>query len=142
MNWISVPWGTAWLALKGWPAQEVWDSLHPALGFAHSLRRNDALVPILRGLSSHVFCRGRVAESLCWVEEAMNAAETYDDPDLLVLGHRIAVTVHYWLGNPIKTRKHADCVLALYSEERHSRLVWMLNQDAKTSSLYFLAVST
>jgi predicted ATPase len=33
--------GTAWMALKGWPAQEVWDSLHPALALAHSLRRND-----------------------------------------------------------------------------------------------------
>jgi len=27
--------GTAWMALKGWPAQEVWDSLFPALGLAH-----------------------------------------------------------------------------------------------------------
>ena len=27
--------GTAWMALKGWAAQEVWDSLHPALGLAH-----------------------------------------------------------------------------------------------------------
>ncbi len=25
--------GTAWMALKGWQAQEVWDSLHPALVF-------------------------------------------------------------------------------------------------------------
>ena len=33
--------GTAWMALKGWPAQEVRDSLHPALGLANSLRRND-----------------------------------------------------------------------------------------------------
>jgi hypothetical protein len=41
--------GTAWMACKGWPAQEVWDSLHPALGLAQSLRRTDALVPILLG---------------------------------------------------------------------------------------------
>ena len=52
--------GTAWMALKGWPAQEVWDSLHPALELANSLRRNDALVPILWGLCGHVLCRGRV----------------------------------------------------------------------------------
>ena len=42
--------GTAWMALKGWAAQEVWDSLHPALKLANALRRNDALLPILFGL--------------------------------------------------------------------------------------------
>jgi hypothetical protein len=46
--------GTAWMAPKGWAAQEVWDGLHPALGLANSLRRNDALVPILWGLFIHV----------------------------------------------------------------------------------------
>ena len=49
--------GTAWMALKGWSAQEVWDSLHPALALANSLRRHDALVRILWGL-----CGQRVDE--------------------------------------------------------------------------------
>jgi hypothetical protein len=35
------------MALRGWQAEEVWDSLHPALGLAASLRRTDALLPIL-----------------------------------------------------------------------------------------------
>ena len=35
--------GTAWLALKGWAAPEVWTSLHPALALAKSLERHDAL---------------------------------------------------------------------------------------------------
>ena len=56
--------GTAWIALKGWQVQEVWDSLHPALGLAKSLRRNDALLPILWGLHAHVTTTGRVAEFL------------------------------------------------------------------------------
>ncbi len=42
--------GTAWMALKGWPAPEVWTSLHPALALAKSLGRHDALAPILWGL--------------------------------------------------------------------------------------------
>ena len=100
--------GTAWIALKGWPAQEVWDSLHPALGLANALRRNDALLPILWGLFVHVLCRGRVAESLHWVTQVMNAAETYGDPDLLIVGHCAAVIAYFWLGDPIKTREHAD----------------------------------
>jgi class 3 adenylate cyclase len=134
--------GTAWMALKGWAAQQVWDSLHPALGLAHSLRRNDALLPILWGLFIHVVTKGRVAESLRWVTEAMNAAETYADPDLLILGHSLAVIAYGWLGDPIKTLKHADRVSALYSEAQHGHLVGMLNHDPKTVSLTFSAKST
>jgi predicted ATPase len=56
--------GSAWLGLKGWPAQEVWTSLHPALALAKSLHRYDALAPIFWGLTANIFTQGRVAESL------------------------------------------------------------------------------
>jgi hypothetical protein len=133
--------GTAWQGLKGWATQEVWDSLHPALALANSLRRRDALVPVLRGLLIHVCERGR-AESLRWVTQAMNAAETYRDPDLLILGHLNATIAHFWVGHPLKTREHADRVLALYSEERHGHLVGILNTDPKSTSLIYSALST
>src|SRR5207302_1914888 len=71
--------GTAWTALSGWPAQQVWDSLHPALPIAKSLRRTDALLSILRGLSLHISSRGRVAESLGWVRQILEAAQAYQD---------------------------------------------------------------
>jgi class 3 adenylate cyclase/tetratricopeptide (TPR) repeat protein len=134
--------GPASMALKGWPAQEVWDNLHPALRLANSLRRNDALVPILWGLYIHGVARGQIAESLRWVTQLMNAAETYGDPDLRILGHHAAVLAYFWLGDPIKTREHADRVLALYREEQHGRLVGILNGDPKTYSLVFSALST
>jgi class 3 adenylate cyclase/predicted ATPase len=139
---LRTPLGTAWMALKGWPAPEVWDSLHPALALAHSLRRHDALVPILWGLFVHVFCRGRVAESLRWAAQLMDAAETYDDPDLLIVGHYAAMVADFWLGDPIKTREHADQILAIYSGERHGHLVGILNMDPKTHSLALSALST
>jgi predicted ATPase len=134
--------GIAWMALKGWPAQEVWDSLHPALPLANTLRRNDALAPILWGLFIHVLTRGRVAESVHWVTQATNAAETCGDPDLLIVGHHTAVTAYFWLGDPIRTREYADRVLALYNEERHVHLAGILNNDPKTNSLVACALST
>jgi class 3 adenylate cyclase/predicted ATPase len=134
--------GTAWMALKGWQAQEVWDSLYPTLALAHSLRRSDALVPILWGLIAHVHTRGRVAESLPWVAQLTEAAETYDDPDLLILGHLAGAATYLWLGEPIKGKEHADRVLALYSEERQGHLVRILNHDPKTFSLVVSALST
>jgi class 3 adenylate cyclase len=134
--------GTGWMALKGWPAHEVWDSLHPALGLATVLRRNDALPPIFWGLFVNVLHRGRVAESLCWVTELMNAAETYADPDLLILGHTSAVIAYFCLGDLIKAREQAGRVLTLYSQERHGHLAGVLNGDPKTIGLVFSALST
>ncbi len=134
--------GTAWIALKGWAAQEVWDSLHPALELAQSLRRNDALVPIFWGLFTHVLCRGRVAESMRWVTQLMNAAETYGETDFLIVAQLASVTAYFWLGNPIKALEHADRVLAFYSEERHGHLLGILNHDPKTHSLIYSALST
>jgi predicted ATPase len=72
----------------------------------------------------------------------MNAAETYGDPDLLIVGHLAAVGVYFWLGDPIKAREHADQVLLRYSEERHGHLAGVLNHDPKTASLLFSAHST
>ena len=89
-----------------------------------------------------MLCRGRVAESLRWVEEAMNAAETYGDADLMIVGHQAAEVAYFWLGDPIKTRAHADRVLALYGQERHGHLVRVLNHDLKAHSLCYSALST
>jgi class 3 adenylate cyclase len=134
--------GTAWMALRGWQVEEVWDSLHPALGPANALRRNDALLPILWGLFLHVSTRGRIAESLRWVTQLMNAAETYRDPDLLIVGHLSATIAYFFLGDPIKAREHADRVLALYSKEQHGHLAGILNIDPKTLALVWSAHST
>src|SRR5262249_9767999 len=129
--------GTAWMALRGWPAQKVWDSLYPALPLAHSLRRNDALLPILWGRYINVLCNGRLIESLRWMKQMLDAAETYDDPDLLILGQYSAMNAYFWLGELIKSREHSDRVLALYSEGRNRRVVDVLNQDLKTMDLCF-----
>ncbi len=67
--------GIAWTALGGWYVQEVWDSLHPALALAHTLRRSDALLSILFGHWANVLTRGLLAESLHWVTQIHEAAK-------------------------------------------------------------------
>ena len=124
--------GTAWLALKGWAAPEVWNSFHPALGLAKSLSRHDALVSIYYGLWSSVVTQGRVAESLDWVNEMLGSAEARGDPDLLIVGHRAACVSYFWRGDFSQSRLHGDRVLALYSEEQHRHIADIINTDPKT----------
>ena len=134
--------GTAWLALKGWPAREVWTTLYPALALAKSLNRNDALLPILWGLYVNVLTQGRVAESFQWVDEMLGLAKATGDPDLLVTGHMAACGCHYWMGELIKALEHGDKVLALYDGERHGHLVDILNHDPKTMVGAWASIST
>ncbi len=134
--------GTAWMAFKGWAAQEVWTSLHPALALAKSLRRNDALLPILWGLTSNVYTQGRVAEALPWVEEMLDIARATREADLMIAGHARACVCYSWAGQFTHVLEHADRVLNLYDSDKHRHLADILNQDPKTLASMFGSIST
>jgi class 3 adenylate cyclase len=134
--------GTAWIALKGWAASEVWTSLHPALALAKSLERNDALAPILWGLFHNVVAQGRVAESLPWAKEMLDLAQTTGDADLLITAHALACCCFCYVGEFIKVLGHVDHVLDLYDEEKHRHLADSLNSDPKTVAGVFGSIST
>jgi hypothetical protein len=129
--------GTAWMALKGWAAPEVWTSLHPALALAKSLERHDALMPIFWGLTCNVETQGRVRESLPWVEEMLAIAKATGDADLLITGHGLACSCYCFAGELSRAVEHADKVLDLYDAETHHHLADVLYRDPKTSAGIF-----
>jgi class 3 adenylate cyclase/tetratricopeptide (TPR) repeat protein len=133
--------GPAWQALKGWPAPEVWTSLHPALALAKSLGRNDALVLILSGLTANVQTQGRVAESLRWAEEILDIAKANGDVDLLVSGHALACDCYCWAGELTEALGHFDRVSHLYDDEKHRHLADLFNHDPKTQAGIFGSIS-
>ncbi len=123
---------TAWMGLKGWPAPEIWTSLHPALTLANSLERHDSLLAILWGLTFNIVGQGRVVESLPWVEEMLDAAKATGDSDMPTTAHALASNCYCWAGELTKCVKHADKVLELYDDEKHYHLANILNHDPKT----------
>jgi predicted ATPase len=134
--------GTAWVALKSWPAPEVWTSLHPALALAKSLERYDAMALIYSGLFQNVLTQGRVAESLPWAEAMLDIAEETGDSDLLIIGHAHACGSHFWKGEFIKAVEHSNKVLNLYDDEKHRHLADIVNHDPKTQAGIFASSCT
>ncbi|HYZ23567.1 MAG TPA: hypothetical protein VE690_15565, partial [Rhodopila sp.] len=134
--------GTAWQALKGSAAPEVWTTLHPALALAKSLERHDALAQILSGLCGNVLNQGRVAESLRWAKEMLRLAEAIGDADLLITGHCASCNGFTWAGEFTKAVEHADKVLDLYDDEKHRHLADVINNDPKTLAGIFGSMST
>ena len=129
--------GTAWMALRGWSAREVWTSLYPALALAKSLARHDALLGIYSGLFWNVLSQGRVAESMPWAKQMLDAAEGSGDSDLLIIGHTLTCACCFWMGNITSGLAHCDETLALYDETKHHHLVDLLNHDPKTLTSAF-----
>jgi class 3 adenylate cyclase/tetratricopeptide (TPR) repeat protein len=134
--------GTAWMALKAWAAPEVWTSLHPALALAKSLKRHDALAPILYGLTGNVQTQGRVAASLTWVQEMLDLARVTGDADLLIGAHGAACGCYGWAGEHSKVLEHFDKLRNLYDAEKHHHLADTLNHDPKTAAGIFASMST
>ena len=139
---LRTPLGTAWLALKGWPAPEVWDSLHPALALAHSLGRREVFLPIYYGLASNVLTQGRIADALTWGNAMVAAADASGDADLGLVAHRVACMIHFWRGDVIQACRHSDIVLARYNAEQHYHLADMMHSDPKSVVGSYRALST
>jgi len=139
---LRIPLGMAWQALRGWASREVWNSLHPALALAKSLARNDALLPILWGLTLNVVTQGRIAEAFQWVQETLETAKATRDPNLSITGHVLANTYYYFIGSPNEALHHHREVLTLYDAERHEYLVKLLNHDPKTRTGAYASICT
>ena len=134
--------GAAWTTAKGWSAHEVWNALHPALALAKSLRRNDALLPILWGLRANISTQGQVADSLPWAQEMLDAAHAYSDDNLLVAGHATLCACYFWMGRLLEAVNQSDRVIALYDETKHHHLVTLTNHDPKTQALVYSSMCT
>jgi class 3 adenylate cyclase len=139
---LRIPLGTAWMALKGWAAEEIWTTFHPARTLGRKLGRHEALSPSLWGLSRFVLCTGRAAESMPWIDEMLDTARAAGDSDLLVVGHMAACISEFYLGHLHRTLHHCEQIDALYDTQRHCHLAAGLMHDPKTIGSVFNALAT
>lgn len=125
--------GTAWMALRGWPAQEVPDAFEPARHLARRLRRGDHMLSISFGLWANVLVRGRIAESLALAHEAIDEAIESGDDDLRIVAHMEAMVSEFWLGHLTAANSHGQKILERYDREAHRHVVMRTNFDPKTA---------
>jgi tetratricopeptide (TPR) repeat protein len=125
--------GTAWMALRGWPAQEVVDHLEPALGLARRLGHTDPMATISTGLWAHVLVRGRIAESLPLAENTIDEGESAGDDELQLVGHAEAMISRFWMGHLDLAAGHGHRILQLYDVNRHRDTARKTNFDPRSA---------
>ena len=119
--------GTAWIALRGWAVQEVWDTCIRRWDWRIRCVVTTPCCPYYGDCTSTCCAAGGMPSRCAGSTQIQDAAEAYHDPDLLILGHYAAMNSYFWLGELLKAREHANRVLALYTEERHGNLLEVLN---------------
>jgi tetratricopeptide (TPR) repeat protein len=95
--------------------------LHPALGLAESLGRNDALLPVLSGLSINLHNQGRIIDALRWTDRMLKAADATGDVEMRISGHTQAVVSYFWLGRLAESREHGERLLACADGARRAQ---------------------
>ena len=125
--------GTAWMALRGWPAQEVADHLEHALGLARRLGHGEPMVEISFGRWANVLVRGRIAESLPLATETITEGEVSGDGELLLVGHVEAMVSRFWLGHLTAAAGHGRRILELYDAHAHRDTVRKTNFDPRSA---------
>jgi predicted ATPase len=117
------------MALRGWPAQEVLDTLSPAPALAQSLGDAAEMVPISFGLWANILVRGGIAESLVAAKQAMTQAQSLRDSDLEIVAEVEQMVSEFWLGHFLSAKEHGDRVRALYRDDAHRHIVVLTNFD-------------
>ncbi len=124
--------GSPLVAVRGWASPEVSELLQPALALARSLDRRQSYLPVLNGLWVHFMSAGRHGTAMEWAHELLDTGAATGDDDLVLCGHRAALTSNFWMGNLVESAAHGDAVNAAYEPERHRHIAAQTNNDPLT----------
>ena len=127
--------GTTYMALLGWPAAEVEDTLEPALALCRKAGRSEQYFSVLFGLWLHHAVHCRFDEAIALFEEMITIARDIGDTGMEVTGLMAAFTTYYWIGDFVGAAEYRDSVLERYDFDKHRHLVASTNHDPKTTVL-------
>ena len=127
--------GTAYMAMLGWPAKEVEDTLVPAHGLCRKAGQSEHYFTVLWGLWLHHSTYCRFDETIDLFEEMIATGRTQDDSGLEITGLMAACLTYFWMGDFARAADYRDQVLALYDFDRHRHLVAWTNHDPKSTVL-------
>jgi class 3 adenylate cyclase len=127
--------GTTYMALLGWPAAEVEDTLESALALCRKTGGSEHSFSVLFGLYLHHAVHCRFDESIALFEEMITVARDIGDTGMEVTGLMAACVVNIWMGDFASAAEYRDRVLERYDFDAHCHLVDSTNHDPKTTVL-------
>ena len=121
--------GTAHMALRGWQAIEVRDTLAPAWELMRTTPTDVSASSLGWLLCMQACTTAQIDESLRWVQEIFDARSWSSDPDLEIVGHMSGIVCEFWHPDFAAVIAHGDRIHDLYDADRHAHLVTVTNHD-------------
>ena len=136
---LRVALAMAWTFLKGWAAEELFETLTRAWQILEESGTRRHAARVLWGIWAYQLARGEVEASLEWVQRMIDEAERDGDETLWFVGHWSGAIAQYCHGDFATCIRHTDEIIGRYRPDRHGPIPQMMNYDALIVALLYRA---
>jgi class 3 adenylate cyclase/predicted ATPase len=127
--------GTAFLALKGYGAQETGQAFIRARELCDKVSDAPQRYPVLYGEWAFHLTNARMELARELAESFLEEGRLQENTTTLVVGHRISGFTAHLMGDFAAAKEHFDSHLAMYEASTHSSLAFSYGQDPRVSCL-------
>jgi class 3 adenylate cyclase/predicted ATPase len=131
--------GTALLAMKGYGAEETGRAFGRARALCEELGDAPQLFPVLYGEWAYQLVKAKFPMAREFARQFLDRATARQEPESLVVGHRIVGLSAFMLGDFSQAEAHYKEHLARYDPTQHRRLALHFGQDQRAACLANLA---
>ena len=121
--------GTSLAATQGYAAQDVLVAMARARVLAEELGQQPQLAPVIWGLFAYYLVSGDMPEARSMADNFLRAAESANDPLMLVGAHCAVGMSMMYTGNVVAARTHCEHAVTLYSREMRPAYHAMYRMD-------------
>jgi len=132
---IRVTLATAYLAFRGWPAVEIFQTLRPARELAMRLDADGELIAILGYLWVHHGTRCEYPRTLELIGELDALAQSREGSPAFPVARWMESITCCQMGDFKRARESSEQLLVAYDLDQHAHLVYTFNMDLKCDTL-------
>ena len=121
--------GTSLAATQGYAAPDVLIAMARARVLAEELGQQPQLAPVIWGLFAYYLVSGDMPEARTMADHFLRAAESANDPLMLVGAHCAMGMIMMYTGNVVAARTHCEHAGTLYSREMRPAYHQMYRMD-------------
>ena len=133
---------SAFIAARGFGAEETFHAFHRALHLCEKLERTPQIFAVLNGMAGAYLLRGDFERSREAAEDLLARAQRVGDATALLMGHRVLGMSLFMIGELADARRELKDAIAVYDPPLHAPLALVFSHDFKATAQIYLALTS